>query len=188
MKPITRFWCTECGEGDRPCRHWEAEENDRRFRWIEAALCEMIALQKDLQRVEYENKILLTRVLNLLQMKNLPTSITISQLNHEGPMSTPAGGSSVFQELPTPQGAAFPAGTTFQWTVDDTADISLSPSSDGTQVTAACVGTPAATNYNLTCTSNFTPPGAPTPISATINVAIVTQTPTPTGMTINQLS
>lgn len=119
-------------------------------------------------------------------LENRPTGIKIVQIG--GSMSTPAGGSSVFQEVPTPAGSVFPAGTTYSWTVDDTADISLVPSTDGTQVTATCVATPAATSYNLTCTSTYTPPGAPTPISATVNVAIITTTPTPTGMTINQLS
>lgn len=103
-------------------------------------------------------------------------------------MSTPAGGTSIFQEVPTPAGSVFPTGTTFSWTVDDTADITLSPSPDGTQVKATCVASPAATSYNLTCTSSYTPPGAPTPISATLNVAIVVTTPTPTGMVINQVS
>jgi len=104
-------------------------------------------------------------------------------------MATPAGGTSVFQELPTPTGSIFPTGTTFTWTVDDTADITLTPSTDGTQVTAVCVATPTGTAYNLTCTSSYTPPGAPTPISATLNVAITAAPPvTPTGMTISQLS
>lgn len=104
-------------------------------------------------------------------------------------MATQAGGTSVFQEVPDPQGSAFPAGTTFTWSVDDTADISLAPSADGTQVTATCVPSPTGTSYNLTCTSSFTPPGAASPLSATLNVAIEpAATPTPTGMTINQLS
>ena len=103
-------------------------------------------------------------------------------------MSTVAGGTSVFQEVPTPTGSVFPAGTTNTWTVDDTADITLTPSTDTTQCTAVCVAAPTGTSYNLTCTSSYTPPGAPTPISATLNVAIISGVPTPTGMTINQLS
>jgi hypothetical protein len=103
-------------------------------------------------------------------------------------MSTQAGGTSTFQEVPTPTGSVFPSGTTFQWTVDDTADITLTPSSDGTQCSAACVAVPTGSNYNLTCTSSYTPPGAPTPVSATLNVQIIVTIPTPTGMTINQLS
>jgi hypothetical protein len=127
-----------------------------------------------------------------------PTGIKIRQTYHthryfndqgEEIMATPAGGTSVFQEIPTPAGTIFPAGTTFTWTVDDTADISLTPSADGTQVSATCIPNPTGTAYNLTCTSSYTPPGAPTPISATINVPIVQPPPpTPTGMQINQLS
>lgn len=104
-------------------------------------------------------------------------------------MSTPAGGTSVFQEVPTPAGSVFPAGTTFVWSVDDTADITLTPSADTTQVTAVCVSSPTGTSYNLTCTSSFTPPGSASPVSGTLNVAIVPPAvQTPTGITINQLS
>jgi hypothetical protein len=127
-----------------------------------------------------------------------PTGLIIREINNlhryfdqEGReiMSTPAGGTSTFQEVPTPAGSVFPAGTTFTWSVDDTADISLVPSTDGTQVTATCVATPAATSYNLTCQSSYVPPGATTGISATLNVAIVPAAPAlPTAMIINQLS
>lgn len=144
-----------------------------------------------LKRIEEKENLILVeerQILNLLKA-HLPTGMVIHQINSRSfIVSTPAGGSSVFQEVPTPAGSQFPAGTTFSWTVDDTADISLAPSTDGTQVTATCVATPTGTSYNLTCTSSFTPPGAPTPVSATINVAIIVGTPTPTGMTINQLS
>ena len=187
-QPYTFFLCTECGRTDRPCRHWEPEENDRRFKWIEGALCEIVSITKDLQRIGWEDKMLLTRVLKLLQAK--PTGLEIRQLFplEKNKMSTPAGGTSVFQEVPTPQGAIFPSGTKFTWSVDDTADITLTPSADGTQVQAACVASPTGTSYNLTCTSDYTPPGAPTPVSATVNVAIIPANPAPTGMTINQLS
>ena len=116
---------------------------------------------------------------------------THSYYNDEGKkiMATAIGGTSVFQEVPTPDKSVFPDGTTFSWTVDNTADITLTPSSDGTQVSAKCVDAPTGTSYNLTCTSSYTPPGAPTPVSATINIPIVPAPPTtPTGMVINQLS
>lgn len=127
------------------------------------------------------------RILYLLLQRNTPTGMVINQIGGNT-VSTLAGGTSTFQEVPTPLGSAFPTGTTFSWTVDDTADISLAPSADGTQVTATCVASPTGAAYNLTCTSNFTPAGAPTPVSATINVPIIVGTPTPTGMQINQLS
>jgi hypothetical protein len=123
-----------------------------------------------------------------------PTGMGINQINiGEDFMpvtGTPAGGTSTFQEVPTPAGTVFPAGTTFVWTVDDTADISLTPSTDGTQCSTACSATPSATSYNLTCTSNFTPTGATAPVSGTVNVPILpgAATNTPTGVTINQLS
>ena len=158
----------------------------------------MSDIEKRLDKIEAKENILIAeddlilervdRILNLLQAK-LPTGMRINQLTEERHMSTPAGGSSVFQEVPTPTGSVWPSGTTFTWSVDDTADITLSPSPDGTEVTATCVPSPTGTSYNLTCTSSYTPPGATTPISATVNVPILPPPPvTPTGMVINQLS
>jgi hypothetical protein len=132
-----------------------------------------------------------------LRHRRSPTGMAIRQVRNphryyndlgELIMSTQAGGTSVFQEVPTPTGSVFPAGTTFTWTVDDTADITLTPSPDGTQCTAVCVATPTGTSYNLTCQSSYVPPGASTGISATLNVQIIVTPPTPTGMTISQLS
>lgn len=153
-------------------QHLEREEV-RLLRQIKAVLIEI-------RRVSWE-------IFHLLQREHLePTGMEILEI--EGNMSTPAGSSSVFQEVPTPAGSQFPAGTTFVWSVDDTADISLLPTADGTGVTVTCVASPTGTSYNLTCQSSFIPPGASTGISATINVPIVVTPPTPTGMTINQLS
>lgn len=124
-----------------------------------------------------------------MRIRELPQSHTYYNNEGEEIMSTPAGGTSVFQMAYTPPNSVAPAGTTQTWTVDDTADITLTPSPDGTQVSCACVAAPTGTSYNLTCTSSYTPPGAPSPISATLNVLITPAGPIlPTGMTINQLS
>lgn len=129
------------------------------------------------------------RILDMLLAGRRPTGIAIDQIyTKDNQMGTPAGGTSVFQEVPTPAGSIFPTGTTFTWTVDDTADITLAPSPDGTQVKATCVATPTGSSYNLTCTSSYTPPGAPTPVSGTLNVPIIVTPPAPTGITINQVS
>jgi len=125
-----------------------------------------------------------------------PRGVVIQQLSPSGEFQmaitgTPAGGTSVFQGVPTPAGSVYPVGTTFVWTVDDVADISFTPSADGTQVSCACSATPTGTSYNLTQTSSFTPPGASAPLSGTANVPILPgtgPTNTPTGITINQLS
>jgi hypothetical protein len=101
-------------------------------------------------------------------------------------MSTPAGGTSTFQFTYTPAGSVPPSGTTGTWSVDDTADITMTP--NGQSVSATCVASPTGTSYNLTFTSSYTPPGAPTPISATLNVPIVPVTPLPTGGSITQTS
>src|ERR1700690_2156066 len=192
-KPFTLFICTECGQGDQPCKHWEKEETDRRFMWIEAALCEIVHLVKNIQREEKEEAILIAEVLAAVNFGR-PTGAIINQIDSGTrieSMSTPAGGTSVFQIAGTPPGSVFPVGTTYTYTVDDTADISLSPSPDGdlTKIQATCVAIPTGTNYNLTCTTNFTPPGAASPIAPVLNVPIVPATPpTPTGAVINQLS
>jgi hypothetical protein len=146
---------------------------DRHFRKEE------IGLLRDIDRTERE-------ILRQLKNQHLPTGMVIQIQG--GIMATQAGGTSVFQEVPTPTGAIFPAGTTFVWTVDDTADITLTPSPDGTQVTAVCVASPTGTSYNLTCQSSYIPPGATTGVSGTLNVPIIVTPPAPTGITINQLS
>jgi hypothetical protein len=116
-----------------------------------------------------------------------PNKARIIQVEGDTEMSTPAGGTSGFQFQGLPAGSEFPAGTSFIWSVDDTADISLTPS--GPNCSAACVASPAATSYNLTCVSNFTPPGGSAPIQATLNVPIVpAATPTPTSAQIVQTS
>jgi hypothetical protein len=145
-------------------------------------------IDADIESLRGECDLILERVNAILNLQHpSPTGMAIDILG--GTMSTPAGGTSVFQEVPTPAGSVFPAGTTFTWSVDDTADISLTPSTDGTQVTAVCVAAPTGTSYNLTCTSSFTPTGATAPLSATLNVPIIPPVvATPTGMTINQLS
>jgi len=118
-----------------------------------------------------------------------PTALTIFQFEGGHLMAitgvTP-GGTNVFGELPLPPGSAFPTGTTFAWTVDDTADISLAPSTDGT-LTTTCIAKPAQNSFNLTCTSSFVPPGAAAPLSKTVLVPILAP-PVPTAMDIEQIS
>jgi hypothetical protein len=105
--------------------------------------------------------------------------------------TTPAGGTSVFQVVPTPPGTALPPSTKYNWTSDDTGDVTLSATQDGdpTKIQVTCVPKPVGTSYNLTCTTDFTPPGAPGPLTVTLNVPIIpgAQNP-PTGLQINQLS
>jgi hypothetical protein len=151
----------------------------------------MNKLERLLEQILAAVRLILERENQILNLLRRPTGMAIDQLFQltiGGKMSTPAGGSSVFQEVPTPSGAQWPSGTTFVWSVDDTADISLTPSSDGTQVTATCVASPTQTSYNLTCQSSYVPPGGSTGISATVNVPIVPAVILPTGMQINQLS
>lgn len=158
--------------------------------------------------LEAEDDLILESINALRDRLTAPTGMTITQLNSrhkENSMSTtpvppvtpgtPAGGTSTFAMAYTPTGSVAPSGTTQTWTVDDTADITLTPSADGTTCSATCVASPAATSYNLTCTSSYTPPGAPTPISpisAMLNVPIGAAPPPPvvlpTGMTITQTS
>lgn len=216
---MMKFICTECGPPprDTPCHHWQLSQMDERWKFVASAVAELVALETkkaertpNLERSRDDDGIrkileqiianedslfseadlILEAINRLVNWLQAPHGMEIRQLNHkEQEMSTAAGGTSVFQEVATPPGSVFPTGTTFAWSVDDTADISLTPSTDGTQVSAACVVSPAGSSYNLTSTSNYTPPGAPTPVSATVNVAITPAPPTtPTGMQINQLS
>jgi hypothetical protein len=153
---------------------------------LERLLLNDYCLQAQLD-VIIKNEDLLLRndrlILRLLQ--RLPTGMAIDIIGDH--MSTVAGTTSNFQQLYTPSGSVAPAGTTQKWSVDVT-DITLTPSADGTTCQAAVPATETATSYNLTCTSSYTPPGATGPITDTINVPITPAVPTPTGMTINQLS
>jgi hypothetical protein len=143
---------------------------------------------------EHLTQALAQRIIGLILQAHSPTGMTITQLNSRtrstNAMSTPAGGTSNFQMAYTPAGSVPPVGTTQAWTVDDTADITLAPSADGTTCTATCVATPTGTSYNLTCTSSYTAVGATAPLSTTVNVTIVPSTGgnLPTGISITQLS
>ena len=59
-----------------------------------------------------------------------------------------AGQSGVFKETPLPVGAQIPAGTTPQWSASDPS-ITLTPSSDGTEVTAAVPAGTTLTTFQL---------------------------------------
>jgi hypothetical protein len=90
-----------------------------------------------------------------------------------------------------PSGAAFPAGTQFQWASSDPL-TTLTPSADTTSVAVATTTSDTATSLTLTCTSTFTPPGASAPLSATatvpLNAPAPPPVPTPTAFAINQVS
>lgn len=154
--------------------HDEHEEKER-LRKIEAKLNQLLA----------EQDLILERENQIFNLLNRPTGGVINILGDH--MSTVAGTTSNFQFAYTPAGSVAPQGTTQTWTVDVT-DVALTPSPDGFTCQAAVPVTETATAYNLTCTSSYTPPGATTPISFTINVPIVPAVVLPTGGTITQLS
>ena len=120
-----------------------------------------------------------------------PTTIAIQQLQGGSTMAITGivlGATGTFQEVPAPAGSAFPAGTTFTWTSSDSL-TTLTPSADTTQVAVATSASDPATSFTLTCTSNFTPPGASAPVSGSTSVPLLPAVVgAPTGITINQLS
>lgn len=91
------------------------------------------------------------------------------------------GATGTFQEVPSPAGSAFPAGTTFTWTSSDSL-TSLTPSGDTTQVAVATSASDPATSFTLTCTSST---GVVGTASVPLLPAVVGA---PTSITINQLS
>jgi hypothetical protein len=44
--PFFKFICTECGHRDTPCRHWREMEEEKRWKFVEAALCELNTKEK----------------------------------------------------------------------------------------------------------------------------------------------
>jgi hypothetical protein len=155
------------------------DELERRLKKIEAlensliAECDMI--------LELQHKI--------LDRLNQQTGYTIHQI--EGNKIMPitgilAGATGVFQETPLPVGAVIPAGTIPVWAADNTTDVALTPSADGTQVAAAVSATTTITTFNLSVSNQdgtflttvavpVTPAGPPPP-------------PPQTGFQIDQLS
>jgi hypothetical protein len=141
-------------------------------------------IEHELEEIEQQNQ----EILDILE--KFPSGIQITQGGSMAITGITAGQTGTFQAVGTPAGSAFPLGTTFVWTSDDPGDTALTPSGDGTQVAVAVLATPALKTFNLTCTSSFTPTGAKGPLAASVPVPIlgVVIPPTPTALTINQLS
>lgn len=106
------------------------------------------------------------------------------------------GATGIFNELPLPAGAVFPSGTQFTWSADDTVNVSLTPSSDGTQVAVAAAATiqNGAPGFLLTVKANFTDPVSTNAIELKKTVAVPFNIPTPpppqvpTDIDISQVS
>jgi hypothetical protein len=96
-----------------------------------------------------------------------------------------AGATGVFQETPQPVGGALQAGAVPVWTVDDPT-VTLTPSTDGTQVAAAVPATSTAASFNLTATTTSSNGST---ITGTANVPVLPAAVTPaTSLQIDQLS
>jgi hypothetical protein len=118
------------------------DDDDRELKRLEALVNSLIA-ETDMV-LELEHKI--------LDRLNQQTGFTINQL--KGTQIMPitgilAGATGTFQETPLPVGAVIPAGSIPVWTSDNTTDVALTPSADGTQVAAAVSSTTTITTFNL---------------------------------------
>ena len=158
-------------------------------------LKQILAELKIISGLEQQNANGIALLVGVL-VRHYPSSFIIKQLRSkplqgDDPMAVTGivlGQTGTFQEVPLPAGSVFPAGTTFTWFSDDTL-TTLTPSADGTQAAVATSASDTATSFNLTCTSSFTPPGGPAPLVSTVNVPLLpVPVPTPTDMTINQIS
>jgi len=99
----------------------------------------------------------------------------------------PVGGTGTFQESGLPAGSVFPTGTSFAWTSSDTANTTLTPSTDGTQV-AVAVGSGATVGGSTTLSCVATLPGGGT-VSGSATVPYLPAAVTvPTSIQIDQLS
>ena len=119
-----------------------------------------------------------------------PKELKISQVSGGFAMpitGVPVGGSGVFQESGLPAGSVFPTGTTFLWSSSDTANTSLTPSTDGTQV-AMAVGAGATVGGSTTLSCVATLPGGVS-VSGSATVPYLAGAPVvPTSIQIDQLS
>lgn len=140
----------------------------------------------------------LKEIVKIQQSEDLPISFTMSQISfHGGHMAgiTPgvaAGGQGTFGIVGiTPSTAQFPAGTAFTWSVDDAADVTLTPSQDTTTCVAAVAAGDQAPAFTLTMTSNFTPQGASAPLASSLTVPVSGEVPpvvTPSAFELGQIA
>jgi hypothetical protein len=121
--------------------------------------------------------LLLRSLGNLVEVVRFIGRIPVEgKIIHEGgKMGVPIGGSGQFKMVGVPTGTQFPSGTNFSWQVD-AGDVTLTPSGDS--VTASVPAGSTTTSFVLTCTTDFTPPGGSSPISASATVPVTVPTPT----------
>jgi hypothetical protein len=125
-----------------------------------------------------------------------PAGFRISQIDGGSmpvALGVAAGGQGTFGIVGiTPSNAQFPAGTTFTWTVDDTANVTLTPSADTTTCVAAVAATDENPTFTITMTSNFTPANASAPLASSVTVPVSGEVPptppTPSAFQVGQLA
>jgi hypothetical protein len=138
----------------------------------------------------------LAEIAAIEQAEDLPQSFTVSQIDGGTLMAVtlgvPAGGQGTFGIVSiTPSNAQFPAGTTFTWSVDDTANVTLTPSADTTTCVAAVAAGDQNPSFTITQTSNFTPSGASAPLASSVTVPVTGEVPPvvlPTAFQVGQLA
>lgn len=140
----------------------------------EARLLALLVRQARLQTL------LLEEILG--KLTTTQSGFTITQGDHMPITGIVVGATGVFQETPLPVGAVIPPGTIPVWSVN-VPDVTLVPSSDGTQVSATVVSTSTLTTFNLTVANQdgSFPTTVAVPILPVVN-------PPQTGFQINQLS
>lgn len=144
---------------------------------------EMWRTIKEFFRDIHEIATSLTKIAEIMKAEELPSGFRISQIDG-GSMAIPAGvaagGQGTFGIVGvTPDGAQFPAGTTFVWSVDDTANVTLAPSEDTTTCVASVGAGDQNPNFTITMTSNFTPSGASAPLASSLLVPVSGEVPPP---------
>lgn len=162
--PVLRFVCTECGGSKEPCRHFWESENERRFRWIEKALCEIISI---LNRPQSATLRLQVNQLSLVGAI-MPATILVG-----------ATATSLFQEWTGPNGTGtvVPNAGTIAYTSDNTAVATVDPASGiATGVsagTANITGTDGANNLTASDVLTVNAPPPPPAVSATLTLTAV---------------
>jgi hypothetical protein len=147
--------------------HHKIHKKSRRLRWAAAN-----PIQSELATIAATDTRIESTLAELaIAELHLPTSVMIRQRGTVAGI-TP-GGLATFQATPQPLATALPAGTVLAWSVDDSADIAFTPSTDSMLVACACASTPVQASFNLTFTTDFTPPGMAGPVSMTVSVPIL---------------
>jgi len=181
---FTKFICTVCGHRDAPCVHWQQTEDQKRWKFIEGALQELISLHNQ-QIIDRENilisedDLILEKVDQIWDFLHKPQSATLKFSGGSGmPATVNIGGTanSLFQEWTGPNGTGtvVPNAGAISYTSDNPAAATVDPATGvATGVsagTANITGTDSVNSLTASDVLTVQTPPPPKAVSATLSL------------------